>query len=58
MRSPSFSLFSSSVTTRNSPAAKEARASFIVSKEKDVRLIDPRDSVGAFDVEMGLSVLL
>jgi hypothetical protein len=37
MRSPSFSLFSSSITTRNSPAAKPASASSIVSKAKLVR---------------------
>ena len=43
MRSPSFSLFSSSVTTRNSPAANDASASSIASKENE-----QRDSVGTF----------
>jgi hypothetical protein len=38
IRSPSFSLFSSSMTTRNSPAEKLVRASSIVSNAKDVRL--------------------
>lgn len=46
MRSPSFSLFSSSITTRNSPAAKEASASSIESKANVVRLGASSRSVG------------
>lgn len=37
IRSPSFSRFSSSITTRNSPFSKASRASGTVSKVKDVR---------------------
>ncbi len=38
MRSPSFSRFSSSITTRNSPFVKALRASGMVSNENEVRL--------------------
>ena len=38
MRSPSFSRFSSSMTTRNSPFENASRASSIVSNAKEVRL--------------------
>lgn len=46
IRSPSFSRFSSSITTRNSPAAKAASASSIGSKENSVRAGASRTSVG------------
>ena len=45
IKSPSFSLFSSSITTKNSPRANAANASSIESKENVDRLVGVR-SVG------------
>lgn len=46
MRSPSFSRVSSSITTKNSPAAKAASASDMASNANAVRCGAPMTSVG------------
>jgi len=46
IRSPSFSRFSSSITTRNSPAAKESKAASMVSNANEARLGASTYSVG------------
>jgi hypothetical protein len=50
IRSPSFSLFSSSMTTRNSPRANAAKVSSMESKANDGRTTGTCTSVGALEL--------